>query len=48
MTKKAINKVHTVTAILTWLGFALIDVSKAGLPFEVKTQIANVSACMHQ
>lgn len=48
MTKKAINKVHAVTSILTWLRLALIDVSKAGLPFEVKIQITNISACMQQ
>lgn len=35
-------------SILTRLGLALINVRKAGLPFEVKTQTPILSARMHQ
>lgn len=36
-TNEAVSKVHAEPSILTRLGLALINVSKAGLPFEEKT-----------
>lgn len=48
MTKEAINKVHAEPSILTRLGLALINVSKAGLSFKVKTQTTTLSAHVHK